>query len=82
MKGDHDMRSSAGKVAASKFDGRCRHCGKYGHKSETTWATSSTKPTEKGHGSKGKHGKQVNVIADDTGAPSSKGSGTDMNSIL
>ena len=45
--------------AGNKFDGYCRDSGKYGDKSKTCWATGSTKPSERGHGSKGKESKQV-----------------------
>ena len=52
-------RESTGKGAAENVDG---NCGNYGHRAETCWAASSTKPTEKGQGSKDMEGKQVNVL--------------------
>ena len=62
-KGDDGKRSNKGKGAGKKFH-YGRNMGKYGHKSGTFWATSSTKPTETGQGSKGKKGKQVNVFVE------------------
>ena len=59
-KGDEGKRSVKGIGAAKKFDSSCRNCGRYGHISETCWATHSTKATKKGHRSKSKKGNQVN----------------------
>ena len=42
-KDDDGKRSSKGRGADNKFDGYYRYDGKYGHKSETCWTTSSTK---------------------------------------
>ena len=46
-----DTPCSKGKDTVKKFDGNCRNCGKYDHRTETCWTTCSTKPTEKGQGS-------------------------------
>ena len=62
MKGDDGKISIRGKGAAKIFDGSCRNCGVHGRKSENCWATGPTEPAEKGYGSKGKKGKQVDVL--------------------
>ena len=60
-KGDDGKRTGKGKDTVKKFDGNCRNCGKYDHRTETCWTTCSTKLTEKGQG-KCKKDKQVNVL--------------------
>ena len=50
------------KVLATKSTATVEMTVKYGHKAKTCWATSQTNPTVKGHGGKGKKGKQVHVL--------------------